>query len=199
MLSAVFDLFTQDEKTLARAEGGLGIGLTIVKRLIELHRGTVAVASPGLGRGTCFTVRLPAASVVAGAARPLPRGAHAAAGKRILVVEDNPDVRESLGLLLGMWGHSVDFAESGPDGAQRANDLKPDVALIDIGLPGLSGYEVARHIRSSASDWAKGVRLVALTGYGRDTDREQALAAGFDTHLVKPIDPDVLADVLQRD
>jgi CheY-like chemotaxis protein len=113
------------------------------------------------------------------------------------VVEDNPDIRESLGMLLRMWGHVVEFAETGPHGLERAEEFKPDIALIDIGLPGISGYEVAQHIRSRQAASRTKVTLVALTGYGRDTDRERALQAGFDTHLVKPVAPDVLPRTLQ--
>jgi CheY-like chemotaxis protein len=116
--------------------------------------------------------------------------------KRVLVIEDNADIRESLGLMLRMWGHDVEFAETGTDGLERVLDLKPDIALIDIGLPGLDGYELARSIREESTSWARAVRLVALTGYGRESDRIRALAAGFDTHLVKPIDPEVLAKTL---
>lgn len=196
MLSAVFDLFRQDASSLARAEGGLGIGLTVVKRLVELHGGTISVSSEGLGRGSEFRVRF-AKSRAAIAPAPAPAsGESDAPGRRILVIEDNPDIRESLGMLLGMWGHRVDFAESGPEGVQRACTGQPDVALIDIGLPGLSGYDVARQIRSSTGKWSKVVKLVALTGYGRESDRQLALQAGFDTHLVKPIDPVVLERTL---
>jgi signal transduction histidine kinase len=197
MLGAVFDLFTQDTSSLARAEGGLGIGLTLVKRLVELHGGTVDVASAGLGRGAQFTARfgLSTAPIICDVADAV--AGRAASTKRILVIEDNADVRESLGMLLRMWGHGVDFAETGPRGVQRAEELEPEVALIDLGLPELSGYDVARKIRSRDAAWAKQVKLVALTGYGRDTDRERALQAGFDCHLVKPIDPDVLAKALQ--
>ena len=197
MLTTVFDLFRQDSASLARAEGGLGIGLTVVKRLVELHGGSITVASAGLGEGSQFTVRLPKVH-----AQMTPAGAAAfdgrtAARRRVLVIDDNPDIRESLGMLLTMWGHGVDFADTGQEGLQRANEIRPDIALIDIGLPGLTGYEVARQIRSRDGSWAKEVKLVALTGYGRDSDREQALEAGFDCHLVKPIDPDVLARTLQ--
>jgi two-component system, sensor histidine kinase len=197
MLSTVFDLFAQDNQTIERAGGGLGIGLTIVKRLVELHGGGVSVASEGTGRGSVFTVRFPRMKIALeqsqageGETFPLPRAG------RVLVVEDNGDVRESLGLILRMWGHDVEFAATGTEGLKRARDLKPDVALIDIGLPELNGYEVARGIRSDDDFWARNVRLVALTGYGRDSDRERALEAGFNDHLVKPIDPEVLANTL---
>jgi signal transduction histidine kinase len=196
MLGSVFDLFTQDPTSLARAEGGLGIGLTIVKRLVELHGGSISVASEGLGLGSQFTVRLPRVRAQP-AAIPTAAAPDSAVRMRILVIEDNADVRESLGMLLKMWGHRVDFAETGPDGLDRARHARPDVALIDIGLPGLTGYEVARKIRSGDEAWSKKVKLVALTGYGRASDRQQALQCGFDCHLVKPIDPDVLARTLQ--
>jgi signal transduction histidine kinase/ActR/RegA family two-component response regulator len=197
MLTAVFDLFTQDKATLERAGGGLGIGLTIVKRLVELHRGTIRVSSEGLGRGAQFTVRFPREHVRYRAGPRSDDHSTAPATRRVLVVEDNADIRESLGMLLTMWGHTVDYAESGPDGVARARDLRPDVALIDIGLPGLNGYEVARHIRDHKDPWARQMKLIALTGYGRDADRDEAIAAGFDRHLVKPIDPEILAKVLQ--
>jgi signal transduction histidine kinase len=197
MLGSVFDLFTQDANTLDRSQGGLGIGLTIVKRLVELHGGTICVASEGRNRGAQFTVTFP--RQVATAADRKAAASETAPGstKRVLVIEDNPDIRESLGLLLNLWGHGVDYAESGPDGLERADAIRPDVALIDIGLPGLSGYEVARHIRRLDGAWAREVRLIALTGYGRDTDREEAAASGFDSHLVKPVDPDVLEALLK--
>jgi signal transduction histidine kinase len=192
MLPVVFDLFRQDASSLARAEGGLGIGLTVVKRLVELHGGTIRVSSAGLGRGSEFSVRFPK-SVAACVKQPTAAAPEArGGGRRVLVIEDNPDIRESLRLLLGMWGHRVDFAENGPDGLQRACTGEPEVALIDIGLPGLSGYDVAREIRSRKGKWSKAVKLIALTGYGRESDRDLALEAGFDTHLVKPIDPDIL-------
>ena len=196
MLDNVFDLFAQDDKTLERSGGGLGIGLTIVKRLVELHGGTISVASEGAGKGACFTVRFPLTHVRPHAQRPRTGDAAAPAHRRVLVVEDNPDIRQSLGMMLDIWGHEVQFAENGHDGVQRALQMHPDVALIDIGLPGLNGYDVARRIRASGEGWAQAVTLVALTGYGRDSDRDQALRAGFDTHLVKPVDPHVLAGSL---
>jgi signal transduction histidine kinase/ActR/RegA family two-component response regulator len=196
MLGTVFDLFAQDERTLARAGGGLGIGLTIVKRLVELHGGTVSVLSEGPGKGSSFTVRFPRMTVTAASQTSAGESRAVFPTKRVLVVEDNADVRESLGLMLRMWGHDVEFAETGTDGLERVRHLKPDVALIDIGLPGLDGYELARSIREDSTSWARAVKLVALTGYGRESDRTRALAAGFDTHLVKPIDPEVLARTL---
>lgn len=197
MLSSVFELFTQDASTLERSKGGLGIGLTIVKRLVELHGGTIRVASEGRGCGAEFTVSLPRVSRGAADDDEAQLAPAAASGQRVLVIEDNADVRESLGLLLSTWGHSVDFAANGREGLERAGELRPDAALIDIGLPGLSGYEVARQIRALDTEWAREVTLVAVTGYGRDADRELASAAGFDCHLVKPVNPEVLAEVLR--
>jgi CheY-like chemotaxis protein len=118
--------------------------------------------------------------------------------KRLLVVEDSADIRDSLGAILRMWGHHVEFAATGTDGLMRARDLKPDVALIDIGLPELNGYDVARAIRDDDDAWSRAVMLIALTGYGRDSDRKRAIDAGFDRHLVKPIDPHILAKTLEE-
>ena len=197
MIEKVFELFTQDSKTLERAGGGLGIGLTIVKRLVELHGGSVSVTSGGPGKGSEFTARFPRTTMKIPARKASDAAASRAAAKRVLVVDDNSDIRESLGLILTMWGHNVEFAQSGTEGLRRAYEMKPDIALIDIGLPELNGYDVAREIRGTETAWAKAVTLVALTGYGRETDRDQALQAGFDCHLVKPIDPEALASRLQ--
>jgi CheY-like chemotaxis protein len=198
MLACVFDLFTQDVRTLARSSGGLGIGLTIVKRLVELHGGSVAAESQGPGTGSTFTVRLPLRNAVSGVADAAKADRVAVAPKRVLVVEDNPDVRESLRIILEIWGHDVEFAGTGAEGLARARALQPDVAFIDIGLPELNGYEVACGIRQSDSPWARRVRLIALTGYGSDSDRQRAIDAGFDSHLVKPVDPEILAETLEE-
>jgi signal transduction histidine kinase len=196
-LASVFDLFVQGDKTLERAGGGLGIGLTLVKRLVELHGGSIQAASQGPGHGSRFTVFFPAAADACAAAPQAQPAAPAVAPKRVLVVEDNSDIRETLGMILTMWGHDVEFAETGPAGLARAVEMRPEVALIDIGLPGLSGYDVARRIRNGAdSAWSRSVRLIALTGYGRDSDRDKALDAGFNCHLVKPVDPAVLEKTL---
>ncbi len=197
MLASVFDLFTKDATTLERSQGGLGIGLTIVKRLVELHGGTIRAVSEGRDRGAQFIVCFPRHIEDRSLELPIAVQSAEAQSRRVLVIEDNPDIRETLGLLLTMWGHGVDYADSGPAGLERAAHIQPDVALIDIGLPGLSGYEVARHIRSLEAQWARDVKLVALTGYGREADREKALASGFDFHLVKPVDPEILAKTLQ--
>jgi CheY-like chemotaxis protein len=195
MLDTIFDLFAQSDVTLARTEGGLGIGLTLVKRLVELHGGTVTASSAGPGKGACFEARLPLTPDLAPADRE-PVSGTAPSPKRVLVAEDGADTRESLGLLLRRWHHDVLFASDGPEAVRMARESRPDVALIDIGLPGCDGYAVAREIRGEDSGWARRVRLVALTGYGQASDRSRALEAGFDIHLLKPVDPIELEGVI---
>jgi signal transduction histidine kinase len=199
MAESIFDLFTQNKRTLARSEGGLGIGLTVVRRLIELHGGAITVTSPGEGQGSRFVVRLPAAAAAAaGVPARAPSTSTASVKRRILVVEDNADIRESLDMLLKVWGHEVHFASTGPEGVLCAKTIKPAIAIIDIGLPGLNGYDVARNIRSEASSWPEGVRLIAMTGYGQQSDISMANAAGFDSHLLKPVDPEILETILNQ-
>jgi two-component system CheB/CheR fusion protein len=192
MLAKIFGLFVQGERTLDRAQGGLGIGLTLVRTLTELHGGTVTADSPGPGLGSVFTVRLRRVEV--------PTLEHAgprryAIRRRVLIVEDNDDAREMLKLLLEHEGHEVYEAVDGTEAVRAASRLHPDLALVDLGLPILDGYEVARFIRRQDH---QPQRLVALTGYGQVADRQRALEAGFDEHLVKPIDPDRLVELLQR-
>jgi len=193
VLPKIFGLFVQGEHTLERAQGGLGIGLTLVRTLVELHGGTVTAESPGVGLGSAFTVRLPRVelSVDQDGMPARPR----AIRRRVLIVEDNDDVREMLKLLLQQEGHEVYEAADGTEGVRAASRLKPDVALVDLGLPILDGYEVARFIRRQAY---QPQRLIALTGYGQTADRQRALKAGFDDHLVKPVDPERLAELLQQ-
>ena len=194
LLPHVFDLFVQADRSLERTAGGLGIGLTLVRQIVELHGGTVAASSDGIGRGSRFTVRLPTTL-----AAPPAAGAPPADGDRrlrILVVEDNDDAREMLRELGRLLGHEIHDVADGASGVEMAIRLRPDVTLIDIGLPGIDGYEVARRIRSEVG--GRCLRLVALTGYGRAEDRERALAAGYDEHLVKPVDPARLAAVLRE-
>jgi PAS domain S-box-containing protein len=189
VLPRIFDLFVQGEQAPDRAQGGLGIGLTLVRRLAELHGGTVHAQSAGPGRGSAFTVRLPRIGPPAPAAAA--RAAHGGvAARRVLVVEDNTDGREMLAHALTLAGHEVHVAEDGPTGVAQALRVRPDVALVDLGLPGFDGYEVARRIRDSAT--GKSVRLIAVTGYGREADRRRATEAGFDVYLIKPVDPDRL-------
>jgi signal transduction histidine kinase/CheY-like chemotaxis protein len=189
MLESIFGLFTQESVTLARSQGGLGIGLTLVRRLVELHGGSVRAYSDGLGSGARLEVRLPLEARTLDGEAPVAQAHGGGASKRILVVEDGADTRESLAMLMTSWKHEVIFAMNGPEGVDRARELRPDVALIDIGLPGFDGYEIARRIRGEGSPWARAVRLIALTGYGQAADRARALEAGFDVHLLKPVDP----------
>jgi two-component system CheB/CheR fusion protein len=196
LLSRVFEPFTQAERNADRAQGGLGIGLTIAQRIVELHGGRIQAFSEGVGKGAEFVVTLPLVpddrvpSVAMPTARPGPPGP-----SRVLMVEDNPDAAESLQLLLEVLGHRVDVAHDGPEALAAAHAHPPDVMLVDIGLPGMDGYEVARKVRSDPA--LRGVVLVALTGYGREEDRRAAFAAGFDHHLVKPVDPDNLEKLIR--
>ena len=183
ILPRIFDLFTQADETLDRAHGGLGIGLTLVRSLVELHGGTVQAQSAGRGRGSTLVVRFPAAARGA----PDERVRDAAPflePMRILLVEDNDDVRESLRSLLEEVGHRVTTAGDGLEGIERGVESRPDVALLDIGLPGVDGYGVARRLREALG---RDVLLVALTGYGLPEDRRRALEGGFDAHLTKPV------------
>jgi len=197
MLESIFDLFAQSEVTIARTAGGLGIGLTLVKRLLELHGGHVSATSAGLGTGSRFEARLPLVAATADR-RAAPRVHIPASSKRVLIAEDGEDTRESLGMLLAAWNHQVVFAGDGPEAVRLARAEQPDIALIDIGLPGFDGYAVAREIRGEGTSWARKVRLVALTGYGQASDRTRALEAGFDAHMLKPVDPAELEGLIAR-
>jgi PAS domain S-box-containing protein len=197
LLSGIFDLFVQQPQALDRSRGGLGLGLTLVKRLAELHEGSVAADSAGLGQGSEFTVRLP---LVEPAPVPAPTRLpidEATPSRRILIVEDNTDARESLQLLLQLAGHEVETAADGPSGLRKLEAFRPDVALIDLGLPGIDGYDLVRRVRSLPQ--TKATRFIALTGYGQAEDRRRALDAGFDVHLTKPVDPDRLQRLLGAD
>jgi signal transduction histidine kinase len=190
----LFAPFLQVNPTLARSAGGLGIGLTIVQRLTELHGGSVSASSEGPGKGARFVVRLPlAAGLPVEAEVPAASPRKPARPLRVVVIEDNDDIRDSLRTLLTLWGHEVRTAADGKRGLDLVRAAPPDVALVDIGLPGVSGYEVAQLIRQRFA--ARRIRLIAVTGYGQASDRERAFAAGFDAHLVKP----VAADALQRE
>ena len=183
LLPRVFELFVQSERTLDRSQGGLGIGLSVVKRLVEMHGGAVGVTSEGHGRGTTVTIRLPRIEAPAHATPPPEAPTRP---RRVLVVDDSADAADSLALLLELEGHQVATTYSASAALEAAERLQPDVAFIDIGLPQMDGYEVARRLR--ASDCCRGTRLVALTGYGQPDDRDEARRAGFDHHLVKPAD-----------
>jgi PAS domain S-box-containing protein len=194
-LSRIFEMFAQVDTSLERSRGGLGIGLTLVKTLVDMHGGTVEVCSQGLGHGSEFTVRLP---VAVAAAEPAVREAAAEAltpaGRRILIVDDSLDGAESLAILLQFIGHETHLAHDGITALDAAERLRPDAVLLDIGLPGLNGYEVCRRIRQQS--WGQAMTLVALTGWGQDEDRHRSREAGFDAHLVKPVDHDALAALL---
>jgi signal transduction histidine kinase len=194
LLPHLFTSFAQADRSLERTRGGLGLGLALVKGLIDLHGGEVSAQSEGPGSGTEFTVRLPLADEPA-ALMGLPgTPAPAADRRRILIVEDHPDAAESLRLLLTILGHEVQVADTGPAGVQRAEEWQPDVVLCDIGLPGLDGYGVAEHLRRNPATATS--RLIAITGYGQDEDRRRSQRAGFDHHLTKPVDPEVLVNLL---
>ena len=198
MLESIFNLFTQLPRSLARSEGGLGIGLTLVKRLTEMHGGTVSASSEGAGTGAEFTVTLPIAS--SGDAMRAPESASAAsvagAGRRILVIDDNEDANQSTAMTLEYAGHRVASAYDGAAGLELARTFAPDVVLLDIGLPDMDGYEVARRLR--ASDATRHVHVVALTGYGHDSDVERSRRAGIDHHLVKPVRPEEILELIGR-
>jgi two-component system, chemotaxis family, CheB/CheR fusion protein len=193
MLEGIFDLFVQSDKTLDRAEGGMGVGLTLVRSLVEMHGGAVEAHSDGPDCGSEFIVRLPLAVRPAEEApAEAPRKAWPSGGT-VVIVEDNPDSRETLQHLLELSGYRVIAAASGREGLMAIKSERPEIAIIDIGLPGMNGYEVARELRA---DGAAKSYLVALTGYGQPSDRREALAAGFDEHLVKPLQPEQLARML---
>jgi CheY-like chemotaxis protein len=195
-LPHLFTLFSQVEATAARSEGGLGIGLALVKGLVELHGGTVQARSDGIGRGSEFTLRLP---------RVLHRGAEAtlapsepgpaASGRRVLIADDNRDAADSLSTLLQIAGHDVRVAYGGSAAVSLAQAFRPEFALLDIGMPVVNGYQVAEALR--AEPWAASMYLVALTGWGQDEDRKRAMAAGFDAHLTKPVELEQLTQLLE--
>jgi signal transduction histidine kinase len=191
LLPRIFDLFAQAAQPLDRQRGGLGIGLTLVRRLVELHEGTVAASSPGADKGTLVEIRLPLAMGAAPAVAEGPRPV--TVKRRILIVEDNADARDALAELLSSEGHTVEVAKNGPQALEVAGTFRPDVALIDIGLPGMDGYEVARRLRALGGP---PMHLVALTGYGQPADRQRTREAGFEIHLVKPVDPENLGRIL---
>ncbi|MGH7315885.1 MAG: ATP-binding protein, partial [Candidatus Rokuibacteriota bacterium] len=193
VLGRAFELFYQDERTPDRARGGLGIGLTLVRQLVELHGGSVDAASDGEGRGSRFTLRFPLAAPGARAEADDRLGGTVVGHSRILLVEDNDDARQMLQLLLTLGGHQVYAARDGVTGLEMAATTSPDIVVLDLGLPGMDGYEVARRLRASRG---KEVGLIALSGYGQPEDRRKVLAAGFDTHMVKPVDPTHLSVVI---
>jgi CheY-like chemotaxis protein len=190
-LSRVFEPFVQADRSLDRSRGGLGLGLALVKGLVELHGGRVSAASPGHGRGSVFEIRLPLAEPsplpAANTGVRTPNTQHPTPTRRVLVIEDNLDAAETLGDLLEMAGHEVRLAHSGPDGVSEAGRFRPEIVLCDVGLPEMDGYAVARALRNDPR--TREALLVAVTGYGQEEDRRRSLEAGFDLHLTKPVDP----------
>ena len=199
LLPRIFDLFVQGQRSLDRVEGGLGIGLTIVKRLVELHGGTVAATTRGPGQGSEFSVRLPLARAPGAVPQldtspPAPSAIPRQAPRQLLVVDDNRDAANTLAAILESMGHEVRTAYNGPEAISLAVAHPPDVVFLDIGLPGLNGYDVARAMRAAPE--LAGTTLVAFTGYGHDEDRRRVREAGFDHHLIKPAGADQLAKIV---
>jgi signal transduction histidine kinase/CheY-like chemotaxis protein len=188
ILPRIFDLFAQGERSIDRGAGGLGIGLTVVKSLVDLHGGTVTVLSDGRECGTEVIVKLPLAAPPAAAPpSPLSSEKGAVRQRRVLIVDDNADGAQTLARLVRAWGHTVQVVYDAHDGLRAGREYRPDVYLLDIGLPGMDGYELARCLQREP--WFNGAKLVAVTGYGQEGDRERARQAGFHAHLVKPVDP----------
>jgi CheY-like chemotaxis protein len=199
MLPRIFEPFVQSDRVLHHSQGGLGIGLTLVRRLVEMHGGTVTAHSEGPGKGSEFVVRLPALSP----RQPVPDARAVGAGgesvgtapqRRILVVDDNVDAAESLALLLRLEGHDVRVAHDGPTALAAVEDEPPALVFLDIGMPVMNGYDVARRLRQRPG--LGNLLLVAMTGWGQEEDRRRSLEAGFDHHLVKPVEPDALHRLL---
>ncbi|HEY6003296.1 MAG TPA: MEDS domain-containing protein [Anaeromyxobacter sp.] len=194
LLTQAFDPFVQGERTLARTDGGLGLGLSLVKGLTELHGGSVRAASAGPGQGAEFVARLPLADSGAAASASARRPARGEASRRVLVIDDNADAAESLAQLVEMFGHTAEVAYDGPSGIARARANPPDFVFCDIGLPGMSGYEVARTLR--ADPVLRRAQLFAVSGHAQPEDRKKAADAGFDGHIAKPADPDEIVRML---
>jgi CheY-like chemotaxis protein len=196
MLPTLFDQFVQGNQSIDRSQGGLGIGLSLVRSLVHLHGGSVEARSDGPGRGSCFTVALPLAAVLpleTPEAEPI-SPVHAKNGQRILVVDDNLDALHLLADLLRLPGHEVRTASDGAQALETIQQFTPDVAVLDIGLPVIDGYELATRLRSQLAD--KPLTLIALTGYGQRHDQERSRRAGFDHHLVKPVDAQTLLELV---
>jgi CheY-like chemotaxis protein len=190
-------MFTQADTSLGRSEAGLGVGLALARHLVEMHGGTIEARSEGIGRGSSFCVRLPVVRIAAASAPPVQTTAPAdAAACRVLVVDDNQDFATSLAMILRDLGNDVCVAHDGIEGLRAAEAFQPAVAFLDIGLPGLDGYELARRLRGSRGSGT--LLLVAVTGWGQRSDKLRAAQAGFDHHLVKPIDPNALPSILRR-
>jgi len=196
-LTRIFEMFSQIDGTAARSEGGLGIGLALVKGLLDLHSGTIEARSDGLGRGSEFVVRLPLTAATPSEASATEVDAPpVACGRRVMVADDNKDAADALAMLLELSGHEVRVAHRGRAALELAQRFRPDVAIIDIGMPDLSGYDVAKELRRES--WGTGICLIALTGWGQDDDRQRAKDAGFDRHMTKPVEAWALEELLSN-
>lgn len=198
MLRRVFEMFTQVDRSLERSSGGLGIGLALVKGLVEMHGGSIEVQSGGEGRGSEFIVRLPLSTASDGPAHqvvsPVAPASLELGARRVLVVDDNKDAADSMRHLLELLGHDVRTANDGEAGITEAEAFRPELVLMDLGMPRMNGYEACRRIR--AQPWGKDMLLVALTGWGQEDDRRKTAEAGFDHHFVKPVETAALRKLL---
>lgn len=198
-IDRIFDLFVQLDRSLERASGGLGIGLTLVKKLVEMHGGSVSAKSAGIERGSEFTVRLPLSEETYKPTAPATNGSgQKVRACKILIVDDNADAAQSLGMLLNIHGHEIQVAHDGASALDKFQKFKPEIMIQDIGMPGMSGHEVARQIREIEKDSPTHVSLIALTGYGQEEDKVRSKEAGFDFHLTKPVDLADLERILYR-
>jgi signal transduction histidine kinase len=196
MMPRLFELFSQERQEIDRSQGGLGLGLAVVRGLVEAHGGSIGAHSDGKGHGATFTVQLPAAAATVPPAAEAARPSRAAEGKAVLVVDDNPDAADLLADSLRALGHDVRVAADGPSALELVRSFRPDVALLDLGLPVMDGFELARRLKEDPS--LHSVALIAVTGYGQEIDRRRSRAAGFDAHLVKPVDVDALNALIGR-
>ncbi|HET7707357.1 MAG TPA: hybrid sensor histidine kinase/response regulator [Thermoanaerobaculia bacterium] len=196
-IGGIFELFAQAENAIGRAQGGMGIGLALVRNLVHLHDGKVEARSAGLGKGSSFEVRFPLAGAVTSQGASESHAAHAPRGgpRRIVIVEDNKDIRDLLGLKLRRLGHIVEAASDGEEGLRLLLSAQPDLALVDLGLPGIDGYEVAKETREKLGD---GIVLVAVSGFGQPEDKRRAIESGFDEHITKPADVREIENILHR-
>jgi two-component system CheB/CheR fusion protein len=199
MLPRIFELFMQADGGLARTEGGLGVGLTLARRIVEMHGGTIEASSQGVGYGATFAVRLPALEPAPAEAQAGSAGngtqPTAVQARTVLVVDDNQDAADSVATLIELRGHRVWVTYDGPSALAIAAERSPEVVLLDIGLPGMNGYEVATRLRDLAA--TRSSTIVALTGYGQEQDRRRSAQARFDAHLVKPVDAETLYELIE--